>query len=66
MQGQMASFIASGGTFVNVANPDTLLPVVVPFRAEISDRSDDFEVAKPIHKPVLQPVPGPVRRGTLD
>jgi hypothetical protein len=27
MQGQMASFIASGGTFVNVSNPGVLLPV---------------------------------------
>jgi len=27
MQGQMASFIASGGTFVNVGNPDLLVPV---------------------------------------
>jgi hypothetical protein len=28
MQGQMASFIVSGGTFVNVGNPDLLVPVV--------------------------------------
>ena len=28
MQGQMASFIASGGTFVNVGNPELLVPVV--------------------------------------
>jgi hypothetical protein len=27
MQGQMASFIVSGGTFVNVGNPDLLVPV---------------------------------------
>ena len=27
MQGQMASFIVSGGTFVNVANPDLLVPI---------------------------------------
>jgi hypothetical protein len=27
MQGQMASFIASGGTFVNVSNPGVLVPV---------------------------------------
>ena len=27
MQGQMATFIASGGTFVEVGNPDLLLPV---------------------------------------
>jgi hypothetical protein len=30
MQGQMASFIASGGTFVNVGNPDLLVPVATP------------------------------------
>jgi hypothetical protein len=30
MQGQMASFIGSGGTFVNVGNPDLLLPVAPP------------------------------------
>ncbi len=28
MQGQLASFIASGGTFVQVGNPDLLVPVV--------------------------------------
>lgn len=28
MQGEMASFIGSGGTFVNVGNPDLLQPVV--------------------------------------
>jgi hypothetical protein len=28
MQGQMASFLASGGTFVSVGNPDLLVPVV--------------------------------------
>jgi len=27
MQGQMASFIVSGGTFVNVGNPDLLVPI---------------------------------------
>ena len=30
MQGQFASFIASGGTFVQVGNPALLAPVVVP------------------------------------
>lgn len=30
MQGQMVSFIASGGTFVNVANPSLLAPVAQP------------------------------------
>jgi dienelactone hydrolase len=36
MQGQMASFIASGGTFVQVGNPDLLVPVptVVPQAAK--------------------------------
>jgi hypothetical protein len=28
MQGQLASFIASGGTFVQVSNPDVLVPVL--------------------------------------
>jgi hypothetical protein len=28
MQGQMASFIASGGTFVQVSNSDVLVPVI--------------------------------------
>jgi hypothetical protein len=27
MQGQMATFMGSGGTLVNVGNPDTLVPV---------------------------------------
>jgi len=27
MQGQMASFIVSGGAFVNVGNPDLLVPI---------------------------------------
>jgi pimeloyl-ACP methyl ester carboxylesterase len=37
MQGQMATFIASGGTFVEVGNPDLLLPVapVEPAKADV-------------------------------
>jgi len=37
MQGQMASFIASGGTFVNVGNPDLLVPATPSIQSQGSD-----------------------------
>jgi hypothetical protein len=37
MQGQMASFIASGGTFVQVGNPGLLVPTVAPQAAKNVD-----------------------------
>jgi hypothetical protein len=37
MQGQMASFIASGGTFVQVGNPDLLAPVIVAAAAKAAE-----------------------------
>ena len=37
MQGQMASFIVSGGTFVNVGNPDLLVPI--PAQPAQSDKA---------------------------
>ncbi|MCH5373251.1 MAG: hypothetical protein JJ992_04700, partial [Planctomycetes bacterium] len=45
MQGQMASFIASGGTFVNVGNPDLMEPVAQP---QSSSAKADVENGKPI------------------
>jgi hypothetical protein len=41
MQGQMATFIASGGTFVQVGNPDLLLPVVPPEPAKTDAGKSD-------------------------
>jgi len=34
MQGQMVTFIGSKGTFVEVGNPDLLVPVVVPMESQ--------------------------------
>jgi hypothetical protein len=55
MQGQMVSFIASGGTFVNVANPSLLAPVAQPQAApaEIATQSDDSP-GKSVHR--VQPI----------
>ncbi len=60
MQGQMASFIASGGTFVNVGNPDTLLPVMTPFEVEIAGAQDDLGDDLGVKSPGGQPVVGPM------
>ncbi|MGD2130794.1 MAG: hypothetical protein PVJ17_15955, partial [Lysobacterales bacterium] len=38
MQGQMASFIASGGTFVEVGNPDLLVPVITLKADRLADK----------------------------
>lgn len=40
MQGQMGSFIASGGTFVQVSNPELLVPVSVPVAVPAEDAGD--------------------------
>jgi hypothetical protein len=55
MQGQMASFIASGGTFVQVGNPDLLLPVAPPAPAESnnSEKSESGNADK--NRPGLKP-----------
>lgn len=37
MQGQMASFIASKGTFINVSNPDVMVPVLAPAESQVVD-----------------------------
>jgi pimeloyl-ACP methyl ester carboxylesterase len=41
MQGQMASFIASYGTFVQVNNPSVMVPVAVPAEDDDPENSDD-------------------------
>jgi hypothetical protein len=46
MQGQMASFIASGGTFVQVGNPDLLLPVIVAEPGEAKEAPEAEKVTK--------------------
>ncbi len=43
MQGQMASFLASQGTFINVGNPDLMVPVIEPETAPIRDLRESVE-----------------------
>ena len=46
MQGQMASFLASMGTFINVANPDTMVPVVSLESLFLDQPSENFNGKK--------------------
>jgi hypothetical protein len=45
MQGQMGSFLLSEGTFINVDNPDVMVPVIEPGQVEI-------------RPPLLKPIEG--------
>ena len=57
MQTQMASFLASGGTFVQVGDPDLLVPVPAPAPAKAADdkkfgKADNKSKNRPGLKPV--------------
>lgn len=41
MQGQMASFLASGGTFINVGDPSLMVEVIEPETAPVRDLRED-------------------------
>jgi hypothetical protein len=57
MQSQMGSFIASGGTFVQVSNPDLLVPVAAPATAEdASDKTNGKSGARNKNRPGLKPI----------
>jgi hypothetical protein len=56
MQGQMGSFIASGGTFVQVNNPDLLVPVATPAPAKAGgEKSNGKAGVKNKNRPGLKP-----------
>jgi hypothetical protein len=60
MQGQAASFLASDGTFVQVSNPDVLVPVIqVQLRSPAPTRLNPFEDHSPVAK---RPVSGDMNR----
>lgn len=56
MQGQMASFIASGGTYVEVGNPDLLRPVITLQADKVADKqtTSGAKTGKSRVKPVSQ------------
>lgn len=66
MQTQMLSFMASDGTFVQVNNEATMVPVVVPLRVEVPSLSDDFFEEVPAKRPSPQPVPEPIGSRIFD
>jgi hypothetical protein len=60
MQGQAASFLASDGTFVQVSNPDVLVPVIqVQLRSPAPTRLNPVEDHSPVAK---RPVSGDMNR----
>jgi hypothetical protein len=60
MQGQMASFLASDGTAVIVGNPETMLPVMMPFEVEITGAQEELGDDLGVKAPGGQPVAGPM------
>lgn len=60
MQGQMASFIASGGFFVNVGDPSLLVPVMaMPSMGEAPSGKNELDGNSPVKVPFLAPVESP-------
>jgi hypothetical protein len=61
MQGQMASFIASGGTFVQVNNPALLLPVATVEAAKADEGKSDSKTGDGISR--IEPAKPATNRG---